>query len=212
MLLVWLSRMITACYYSQSLDCIRILRTTHYTLFIILLILFPKLGGNSGIGKVMVQELSRHGAHVISTARSHDKCSQSISDIKESLKVPDDSTLEKHKYGKVECLILDLASFRSIEKFRNELKKRSKKVNGIILNAGIMMSPYSTTAEGFESQLGVNYIGHWYLINQLEQIIRNSKNMKNPLRIVTVASNAHEGSYPEGTYLTYNPHTSTRVL
>lgn len=160
----------------------------------------------------MVQELSRHGAHVISTARSHDKCSQSISDIKESLKVPDDSTLEKYKYGKVECLILDLSSFRSIEKFRNELKKRSKKVNGIILNAGIMMSPYNTTAEGFESQLGVNYIGHWYLINQLEQIIKNSKNMKNPLRIVTVASNAHEGSYPEGTYLTYNPHTSTRVL
>lgn len=159
---------------------------------------FLVTGGNSGIGKVMVKELSRHGAHVISTARSREKCNQSINDIKESLNVPSNSSLEKSAYGKVECLILDLASFRSIENFKNEFSKRSKTVNGIILNAGLMMSPYNTTVEGFEMQLGVNYIGHWYLINQFERIIQKSKNVKNPVRIVTVASNAHEGSYPEG--------------
>jgi len=156
------------------------------------------IGGNSGIGMVMVKELSRHGALVISSARSREKCKQSINDIKESLEVPSNSSLEKYNYGKVECLVLDLASFRSIEKFKDEFNKHSKKVNGIILNAGLMMSPYNTTAEGFEMQLGVNYIGHWYLIKTFERIIQNSKNLKNPVRIVTVASNAHEGSYPDG--------------
>ncbi len=175
----------------------------------VLFLLMCILGGNSGIGKVMVKELSRHGAHVISTARSREKCNQSINDIKESLKGPSNSSLEKSAYGKVECLILDLASFRSIENFKNEFSKRSKTVNGIILNAGLMMSPYNTTVEGFEMQLGVNYIGHWYLINQFERIIQKSKNVKNPVRIVTVASNAHEGSYPEGNFISLFARTVT---
>lgn len=34
-----------------------------------------------------------------------------------------------------------------------------KQVNVLINNAGIMMCPYSKTADGFEMQLGVNHLG-----------------------------------------------------
>ncbi len=33
----------------------------------------------------------------------------------------------------------------------------------LINNAGVMMPPFGTTAEGFELQIGVNYIGHFAL-------------------------------------------------
>lgn len=37
-----------------------------------------------------------------------------------------------------------------------------KQVNVLINNAGIMMCPYSKTADGFELQLGVNHLGESY--------------------------------------------------
>lgn len=37
-----------------------------------------------------------------------------------------------------------------------------KQVNILINNAGIMMCPYSKTADGFEMQLGVNHLGESY--------------------------------------------------
>lgn len=35
-------------------------------------------------------------------------------------------------------------------------------MNILINNAGIMMCPYSKTADGFEMQLGVNHLGESY--------------------------------------------------
>lgn len=37
-----------------------------------------------------------------------------------------------------------------------------EQVNILINNAGIMMCPYSKTADGFEMQLGVNHLGESY--------------------------------------------------
>ena len=40
-----------------------------------------------------------------------------------------------------------------------------KQVNILINNAGVMMCPYSKTADGFEMQLGVNHLGKSYYLN-----------------------------------------------
>lgn len=39
-----------------------------------------------------------------------------------------------------------------------------KQVNILINNAGIMMCPYSKTADGFEMQFGVNHLGKDFVI------------------------------------------------
>lgn len=39
------------------------------------------------------------------------------------------------------------------------LFSEEKQVNILINNAGVMMCPYSKTADGFEMQLGVNHLG-----------------------------------------------------
>ncbi len=44
-----------------------------------------------------------------------------------------------------------------------------KQVNILINNAGIMMCPYSKTADGFEMQFGVNHLGKVLYILQYER-------------------------------------------
>ena len=54
-------------------------------------------------------------------------------------------------------------------------------------NAGIMAVPYALTADGFESQIGTNHLGHFALTNMLLPVITD--------RVVTVSSMMHLFGY-----------------
>ena len=57
-------------------------------------------------------------------------------------------------------------------------------------NAGVMMIlEKSLTKDGFEMQMGVNHLGHFYLTYHLWELV---KKCPNP-RIINLSSNAHEG-------------------
>ena len=63
----------------------------------------------------------------------------------------------------------------------------------LVLNAGVMMCPYSETADGLEMQFGTNHIGHFFLVQQLMPLLEESH-----ARVVTVSSSAHEMPYSGG--------------
>jgi NAD(P)-dependent dehydrogenase (short-subunit alcohol dehydrogenase family) len=54
-----------------------------------------------------------------------------------------------------------------------------------------MMSPYSVTEDEFESQFGVNYIGHFLLTHLLLDIMKKSGSLTRYARIVNTSSAVH---------------------
>ena len=58
----------------------------------------------------------------------------------------------------------------------------------MINNAAIMACPFSTTADGIESQFGTNYVGHFLLTNLLMEKLLVARDGG---RIVNVSSSGH---------------------
>ena len=137
-------------------------------------------GSNTGIGYWTALELARKGARVIVAARSEEKGNKAIVDMKLALK--GDNILNPQ----IEFMKLDLSSLSSVKSFAYDVRRRVKRLDMLILNAGIMVPPLTKTTEGFESQFGVNHLGHFLLAKILMPLIQSSQT-----RVVTVSSLVH---------------------
>ncbi|WP_130796397.1 oxidoreductase [Streptomyces otsuchiensis] len=121
-------------------------------------------GANSGIGLVTARVLAERGAQVVLAVRDPEKGEAAAATMT----------------GAVQVRILDLADLSSVRAFVRDLPGP---VDLLVNNAGISLGPLSRTADGFESQLGTNHLGHFALTNLLLPRIRE--------RVVTVASLGH---------------------
>lgn len=81
---------------------------------------------------------------------------------------------------------INLASIKSIRQFVDRFLKDERRLDILINNAEIT-GPKSLTDDGFESQIGVNHMGHFLLTNLLLDILIKSA----PSRIVVVSSMRH---------------------
>ncbi|WP_460303558.1 oxidoreductase [Actinocorallia aurea] len=129
---------------------------------------FVVTGANSGLGLESARRLAEHGAHVIMTARDPEKGRAAAAGLP----------------GSVEVRTLDLADLESVARFAAGVERADVLVN----NAGVMMTPRRTTAQGFELQLGTNHLGHFALTALLYPVLRAGS----APRIVTVSSGLHK--------------------
>ncbi len=141
---------------------------------------FVVTGGNSGIGFEAARILGARGGAVTILCRNPDKAAEAVSSLKSA--APE---------GAFEAVAIDLASLASINSAAAALGKRLRKIDALILNAGIMMIPTRTvTADGFETQFGVNHLGHFALAGLLAERVEAAAG-----RFVSVASIAHKFAF-----------------
>ena len=136
-------------------------------------------GANTGLGLETARELAAKGATVVLAVRNLDKGEAARTDIAAGL--PD---------ADVSIQVLDLASLDSIRAAAAALHERFDAIDLLINNAGVMFTPRSTTADGFELQLGVNHLGHFAVTGLLLDLMLSVDGS----RIVTVSSGAHKFS------------------
>jgi NAD(P)-dependent dehydrogenase (short-subunit alcohol dehydrogenase family) len=133
-------------------------------------------GGNIGLGFETVKAFAAKGAHVLLAARNEEKGKAAVAEVQKLLST-----------AQVELLRLDLASQRSIRAAAAEVGNKFSQLDLLINNAGIMAMPEMKTEDGFESQFGVNHLGHWSLTG----LLLNNLLAAEEARVVTVTSTAH---------------------
>ncbi|XP_052451839.1 retinol dehydrogenase 12 [Carassius gibelio] len=133
-------------------------------------------GANTGIGKETAKDLARRGARVILACRDLLKAEQAAGDISRDVENAD-----------VVVRKLDLADIKSICDFAELIYNTEKSLHLLVNNAGVAICPYSTTADGFETQFGVNHLGHFFLTFLLMDLLKHSA----PSRVINVSSLAH---------------------
>ena len=133
-------------------------------------------GANSGLGLLSALELTRHGAQVVVACRSVESGKEAAAEIAEAT-------------GKAAPRVeqLDLASLDSVRRFADMFA--GQRVDLLLNNAGVMMTPQRRTTDGFELQLGTNHLGHFALTGLLLAAVERA----DAGRIVTVSSNEHKG-------------------
>lgn len=132
-------------------------------------------GANTGIGWDAARVLAARGARVLLGCRSADKAAAARQRILDLLPSAD-----------VDTVALDLGSLASVREAAGQVLQEPR-LDVLVNNAGIMMPPRELTADGFESQFGVNHLGHFALTGLLLPRIKN----QHGARIVTVSSLAH---------------------
>jgi NAD(P)-dependent dehydrogenase (short-subunit alcohol dehydrogenase family) len=113
-------------------------------------------GANSGIGYEMARALARVGSHVVMAARSAERNAAARERI-----------LAEIPNATLTLMPLDLASLASVRAFAADFLARFDRLDQLYNNAGLMATPYGRTADGFETQFGVNHLGHFALTGLL---------------------------------------------
>jgi NAD(P)-dependent dehydrogenase (short-subunit alcohol dehydrogenase family) len=131
-------------------------------------------GANSGTGKEAARRLSAAGAHVIMGVRTPAKGEMARAEI-----------LAAHPDALLEVRRVDLADLGSVTEFASSLAADGVPIDLLLNNAGVMMPPTRmTTADGFELQLGSNFLGPFALTLRLLPSVLAAASP----RIVTMAS------------------------
>lgn len=135
---------------------------------------FVITGTTSGTGFEAARILLSKNAKVVMLNRNPKKSAEVIKILKDKL----GSTID------VTAIKIDLGVQDSVKKAAKEVLKKVDRIDALMCNGAIAQVPKrATTQEGWESQMGVNFFGHFTLQAFLYPLIKESNG-----RIVTVGS------------------------
>ncbi|WP_213805664.1 oxidoreductase [Granulicella sp. dw_53] len=141
-------------------------------------------GANSGIGYITALKLARKGATIVMACRDEGRGKAAISRI-----------LAEAPGGRLELVLLDLASLASVREVAAREVDRGLPLDLLINNAGVRLSKRQETKDGFEMQFGTNVLGHFaltgLLLPALERATAQNAGEDGRTRVVTVSSSGH---------------------
>jgi NAD(P)-dependent dehydrogenase (short-subunit alcohol dehydrogenase family) len=129
-------------------------------------------GGYSGIGLETTRALAAKGVTVIVPVRSPEKAADTLADVR----------------GDVETAAMDLADLASVHRFGDAVLRELERLDLLINNAGIMACPEARVGPGWESQFGVNHMGHFALTKALLPLLERTPGA----RVVALSSTGHK--------------------
>ncbi len=136
-------------------------------------------GVSAGLGIETARSLAAHGAHVVGAARDLKKAEAATAQVRKDAEA---------NRGSFELVALDLATLKSVRACAEGLLKKGEPFDVVIANAGVMATPFTNTADHFETQFGTNHLGHFVLVNRIASLIRAGG------RLINLSSAGHRYS------------------
>lgn len=134
-------------------------------------------GATSGIGAETAMQLAQHGATVIVIGRSAGKSATTVARIR-----------QQTGNASVEYVMADLSVQQDVRRLAQEFKRKYRRLDVLVNNAGIVRMWRQESTDGIEMTLAVNHLAPFLLTNLLLDLLRASV----PARIVNVSSALHE--------------------
>src|ERR1700693_4706122 len=120
-------------------------------------------GASAGLGVETARSLAAHGAQVVGAARDLNKAKARTEQVQREAAA---------NGGSFELVELDLANLKSVRACADGLLAKGEPFDVVIANAGVMATPFTNTADHFETQFGTNHLGHFVLVNRIAPLIR----------------------------------------
>ncbi len=133
-------------------------------------------GVSAGLGVETARALVAHGADVVGTARNRAKAENATAHVNKAA---------RRSGGSFSIIDMELASLASVRQAADGLVADGRLFDVVINNAGVMMTPFGRTEDGFETQFGINHLGHFVFANRIASLIRSGG------RLVVLSSSGH---------------------
>lgn len=144
-------------------------------------------GASSGIGVETARAMHEAGVGLYLAVRN-------IEQGKEIAKQLKASAASIASDAPIDVLKLELDSLQSVRHFAEQFLKKNQALNILVCNAGVMATPEGQTKDGFETQFGINHLGHFLLFQLLKPCLLASASLSFPSRVVFVSSLGHRMS------------------
>src|SRR5262249_36003277 len=138
-------------------------------------------GATNGIGLAAAEALAARGANLAIVGRSKTRTRIASARIRAAA----------GKGATVATFIADLSSQASVHRLAAEVLARYPKLDVLVNNAGAMHGTRQLTKDGIELTWAVNHLAPFLLSKRLLQRLKESA----PARIITTASQAHQGAH-----------------
>ncbi|CAL8580516.1 short-chain alcohol dehydrogenase [Xanthoria parietina] len=140
---------------------------------------FLVTGGTSGLGKEAILALSpRQPSHIYFTGRNTKAAADVVTQAKNASNLPVTITF-------LEC---DHMSLASVEDAMKEFISKSRRLDVLFCNAGVMGTDPGLTKDGYEQQFGINQMAHALMIKMLLPTLHSTAQTTADVRIVFQSS------------------------
>jgi len=144
-------------------------------------------GGSEGIGYGCTHTLLNHNiSKLFILSKSEDIIGDALSAIR--------SEMGDAAAGKVEWMQCDLSDWAETGKVAFEIADKTDRLDILINNAGRGIMTQQLAKNGIDLHMAQNHMGHVVLTSHLIPLLKKTASQGNIVRIVNLASNAHENA------------------
>lgn len=121
------------------------------------------IGGTSGVGKQTAIDLANQNYHVIIVGSRADKGRQAQADISQAT-----------GNQAVQLALADLSTKTGVQQFAHQLAAMTDHIDILLNSIGVMLPERHLSADGYDLNLVLNYLTHFWIIQALLPLLKHS--------------------------------------